>query len=185
MMIIACATIALTAPVGGAIGQDDAWKIEPGEQHEWLQRFVGTWDIEVTAQMNPEAEPVTMTGVERVRSLGDIWVIAESEYPDIGGGSILTLGYSPDLESFVGSWVDSVNAHQWVYTGEVNDAGTTLTLFTEGPMEPGEPHRKFRETIEFKSDDHKVMTSQYQDDDGEWVTIVTMHMRKRASGAAR
>ena len=94
--------------------------------------------------------------------------------------SLLTLGYDPPSQKYIGTWVDSMNSHLWEYEGTVDQTGKILTLLTEGPCptKPGET-MKFKEEIEFKSPDHRVFTSSYQDESGKWTTGVVSHSRRK------
>jgi hypothetical protein len=64
--------------------QETAMKMEPQKEHQWLQRFVGEWTFEGEAMMEPGQPPAKFTGTESVRSLGDLWFLAEGqgEMPD-------------------------------------------------------------------------------------------------------
>lgn len=68
----------------------------------------------------------------------------------------------------------------WHYKGEVDESGNKLNLEAEGPGPNGDDSTLFRETTEFVSDDHRVFTSSYQDEDGEWVEIVKVEYRRKA-----
>ena len=51
-------------------------------------------------RMGPDQPPMKSTGVDVVRSLGGLWIIAEGEGEMPGGGTaktIMTLGYDPRL----------------------------------------------------------------------------------------
>ena len=154
----------------------------PVKQHEWLQQFVGDWDVTVEVTMEPGKPSVRGKGSESTRMLGGFWVIAEGkgELEGTPGtiSSLLTLGYDANANQFVGTWIDSMNSYLWKYKGKLDATRKVLTLETEGPC----PHRtglvRFREVIEFKSEDHHVFTSSMLGEDGRWVTMVTAHYRR-------
>ena len=142
---------------------------EPQKEHQWLQKLVGEWTYEGEAT-EPGKPPEKFKGTERVRSLGELWILAWGQGEMPGGGSattLMTLGYDPQEKRYVGTWVGSMMTHLWVYDGTL--AGNVLTLETEGPDMAGEGKMaKYRDVIEVKSDDHRVMTSHALGDDGEW-----------------
>lgn len=153
----------------------------PQKEHAWLQQLVGEWDTEGEAIMGPDQPPVKCKGTETVRELGGFWVISESdmtmmEFPMKG---VLTLGYDPKSEKYVGTWIDSVSSHMWRYEGTLDETQKTLTLLTEGPnpMAPTET-AKYREVLEIKDKDHKVFSSSIQMD-GQWHTFVTIHYHRK------
>jgi hypothetical protein len=92
--------------------------------------------------------------------------------------SVLTLGYDPQKQKYIGSWVDSMTSHMWKYEGTVNAAGNILTLDTEMPCGPGKVS-KFKEVTEFKSADHRLFTSTMQGEDGEWRVAVRVNYRRK------
>ena len=64
-------------------------------------------------------------------------MIAEGRGQMPGGGTgttVMTLGYDSARQRFVGTFIASMMTHLWVYKGVLNDAGTELTLETEGPV---------------------------------------------------
>ena len=157
---------------------------EPQAEHRWLQRLVGEWTCEVEGVMGPDQPPEKSTGTESVRSLGGLWTLGEgrSVMPDGGAmTSLMTLGYDPQKKKYVGTWIGSMMTKLWVYEGTVDPSGKTLTLSTEGPScaDGGKTTAKFQDIIEFKSDDHRVLTSDFQDQDGNWQKFMTAHYRRR------
>jgi hypothetical protein len=155
---------------------------EPHAEHEWLHRMVGEWTVEVEMSMGPDTPPQTSTGTERVRSLGGLWTVGEATGEMPGGGEatmIMTLGYDPLKARFVGTFVGSMMTNMWVYEGALDERGTTLTLDTEGPSMSGDGSlAAYRDVIEMKNDDLRVMTSQGQDSDGNWVVFMTTTYRR-------
>jgi hypothetical protein len=154
----------------------------PQEEHRWLERFLGEWTVEGEATMGPDQPPVTFEGSEVVRSIGGLWIVAEGEGEMPGGGAstgVLTLGYDPGRKRFVGTYIASMMAHMWVYDGTLDAAARVLTLDTEGPSMTGDGGvATYQDTIELRSDDHRVMTSRMRDDDGGWYPIMTAHYRR-------
>jgi hypothetical protein len=156
----------------------------PHKEHQWLRRFVGEWTTESEMPGENGQPPTKLFGSETVRPLGDLWVIGEGRGDMPGGGTatmVLTLGFDPQKNKYVGTWVGSMMTHLWVYEGSVDPAGTTLTLETEGPnfANEGKTKTKYREVIEFKSDDHRVFSSHMLGDDGKWTQIMQMQYRRR------
>jgi hypothetical protein len=157
---------------------------EPQKEHQWLQKLVGEWAFEGEATMEPGKPPETFKGTESVRSLGGLWVVAEGQGGMPGGGAattIMTLGYDPRTKRYVGTFVASMMTHLWIYDGALDARERTLSLEAEGPgMTPDAPLAKYRDVIEFESDDHRVLTSQTLGEDGQWHRFMTAHYHRRA-----
>src|SRR4029453_16781297 len=80
----------------------------PQLEHQWLQKLVGGWTYDTDLPGQPGMKA---SGIERIRSIGDIWVQAEGEGEMPGGGpatTIMTLGYDPAKRRIVGSWIGSM-----------------------------------------------------------------------------
>lgn len=148
----------------------------PQKEHQWLHKLVGEWTFEGECNMGPDQPPVKNTGKETVRSLGGLWTIAEGESGMPGGGtwqSIMTLGYDPQLKRFVGTFIAGVMTHLWPYNGSFDADEKVLTLDSEGPSFAGDgTMAKYQDIIEFLSDDHRTLSSQYLGSDGNWVPFM-------------
>ena len=108
---------------------------EPTKEHEWLKQFVGEWESELEAFMEPGKPTVKSKGTEVCRAIGGLWVIGEGK-TDMGGmtySHLLTLGYDPEKKKYIGTWIDSMLNYMWKYEGTVDAAGKVLTLESEGP----------------------------------------------------
>jgi hypothetical protein len=147
-------------------------------EHAWLQRLIGEWEAEM-----PGPDGTTSRGRETVRMLGPAWVLLEgsSQMPD---GSpvqmLMTLGYDPAQQCFVGSWVGSMMNHLWVYRGGSLDAAQRLlSLPSEGPAfdSPGKMVR-YRDEIEWVSDDERLLHGNMLGDDGSWQRFMTARYRR-------
>jgi hypothetical protein len=152
------------------------------DEHRWLMQMKGTWSFEGDCEMGPGQSNVKSTGQERVRSLGDAWLIGEmeSEMPDGGiGKSQMTLGYDLKTKRFKGTWVGSMMTHLWVYDGELDAARKVLTLSAEGPSFTGDGSMaSYRDVIEIKSPDHRTLSSSVKLPDGTWHTFMRADLRR-------
>lgn len=155
----------------------------PQKEHAWLQKFVGNWALESECAGEPGQPPQKSRGTEVVKPLGDLWIVGNGDGEMPGGGTarmMITLGFDPKKNRFVGSWVGSMMTHLWVYEGELDASGRVLTLNTEGPSftSPGKT-AKYQDIIEFKDDDYRTLSSRCLGEDGQWTSMMTMvHYRR-------
>jgi hypothetical protein len=158
-------------------------KTEPQKEHQWLQKLVGDWTSDSEMLMGPDKPAESGTGSESVRSLGGLWVLCEGRGEMPGGEMatmLMTLGYDARTKRYVGTWVGSMMTHMWVYDGWLDATGKVLTLESEGPDFAVEGKMaKYRDVIEWKSDDHRVLTSHALGDDGEWHQFMTANYRRK------
>ncbi|MCW5978879.1 MAG: DUF1579 domain-containing protein [Bryobacteraceae bacterium] len=156
---------------------------EPRKEHQWLQKLVGKWTFEAE-MMSPDKPSVKSEGTETVRSLGGLWVVAEGqgEMPGIGPATtIMTLGFDLEKKRYIGTWIGSMMTHLWVYDGSLDASERTLTLESEGPSMAGDGKTaKYRDVIEFNSDDHRLLLSYWLSDDGAWRQIVAASYRRKS-----
>ena len=176
---LAVATLVL---VGAMRAADPPKPPAPQKEHEWLKQLEGEWVTEAEMMMAPNQPPVKCKGTEVVRSLGVFWTVGEmkSEFMGTPVTGLMTLGYDPKAQKYVGSWVCSMEGHFWKYEGTLDAAGKVLTLNTEGPdmSVPGKL-AKMKDVIEIKDKDHRILTSHMQGADGKWVQFMTMHVRRK------
>ncbi|MEK6261775.1 MAG: DUF1579 domain-containing protein [Planctomycetota bacterium] len=151
-------------------------EVKPQAEHQWLQKLVGEWTVEGECSMGPDQPPSKMTGREVVRSLGGLWTVGEGEGTC---QSIMTLGYDPQSKRFVGTFIASVMTHLWPYNGSLDAAGKVLTLDSEGPSFADDgTMAKYQDIIEFVSDDHRTLSSQFLGEDGQWHPFMQAHYRR-------
>jgi Protein of unknown function (DUF1579) len=155
---------------------------EPQKQHQWLDQLIGEWISETEYRMGSDQPPSKSKGTEIVRSLGGLWIIAEgvSEMPDASSGkTMMTLGFDPQSDRFVGTFIGTMMTHLWIYNGSLDATEKVLTLDTEGPNFTQGAMTKYKDIIEFVSTDHRIMTSQILGDDGTWLQFMTAHYRRQ------
>lgn len=151
------------------------------EQHDWLRKLRGEWTYESIDLIGTADTPEQISGVETVRALGELWVVAGGHGGMPGGGEIstvMTLGFDPLKKRFTGTWVGSMMSWLWLYDGELDAAGQVLTLDTEGPAfdHPGGTSR-YRDVIEWLDDDHRVLTSHVLRG-GHWTPMMISHYHR-------
>jgi hypothetical protein len=120
-------------------------------------------------------------GRERVTSIGGLWVQAEGETEMMGSPTttLMTLGYDPQKQRFVGTWLGSLMTYLWVYDGELDSDGQVLTLNAEGPSMSGDDSmQRYQDVIEFVSDDHRRLRSRVLGDDGKWQEFMVADYRR-------
>jgi hypothetical protein len=157
-------------------------KADVQKEHLWLQKLNGDWSFEGECLMGPDQPPAKSTGTQSVRSLGGLWSIGEGEGKMPDGNpmkSIITLGYDPDKQRFVGTFVASCMTHMWPYEGTLD--GNVLTLDSEGPSFSGDgTTAKYQDIVEIVDDDHWILRSRMPGEDGKWIEFMTAHYRRKA-----
>lgn len=154
----------------------------PLPQHQWLSQLVGEWTFESECVSTPDKPGEKSKGKEKVKALGELWVVCEGEGEMPGGGigrMIMTLGFDPRTGRFVGTWVGSMMTHLWIYDGELDESGQVLTLSAEGPdfAQEGKTAR-YRDVIELRKDGGRFLRSYMQDGQGEWQHFMTATYRR-------
>ena len=145
--------------------------LDDGRIDDWSGFFTHDATYQVTTREN----------VERGLPLGIVLCEGRGESP--GGGTsnmLMTLGYDPKKKSFVGTFIGSMSSYMWIYeTGTLDATESALTFECDGPdFEHEGKLKRYRDTIEWKSDDHRVLRAQVQGDDGTWTEMMTSHYRR-------
>lgn len=152
-------------------------KTDPSPEHLWLQQLVGEWEFHSECSMGPDQPPMKASGRETVRAVGDLWIQAEmtGDMPDDGASmtAFMTLGFDPTKGKFVGNWIGSPMAHMFIYEGQRENGGDTLPLNTTGPSFT-DPTKmaQYRDIIEIKSKDERLLRSEAQNEDGSWTPFM-------------
>lgn len=143
----------------------------PTPQHTWLKQLVGDWAFTNDCVMGPGGETSTFEGTETVRALGDIWIVADTalQMPEGVMHCVLTLGFDPLKDRFVGTWVGSPMTRLITYEGTLDDAKKILTLDCEGPsFEDPTKTATYQDVLEILSPNERTFSSQILQPDGTW-----------------
>jgi hypothetical protein len=85
----------------------------------------------------------------------------------------MTLGFDPQQERYVGTFIASVMTHLWPYSGVLDGSGKKLALDSEGPKFTGSGMTKYRDTIQLIDPDHWRLTGEAMADDGSWQMLMS------------
>jgi hypothetical protein len=155
----------------------------PQKGHAWLNQLVGEWDFVADCQMGPGQPVEQHRGSERVRSLGGLWVLGEGEGELPGGSrvqSLITLGYDPAQQRFVGTFIASMMDCLWIYNGQLDAVNNKLTLDTTGPgFKDGNQLVAYQDVVQFVDDNTRLLISHVQDEQGHWSSFMTARYTRR------
>lgn len=154
---------------------------KPIEDHQWLNKLVGEWNVESEMTM-PGGESMVSHGTESVKSLGGLWAFGEGHSQMPNGTPYdyyTTLGYDVSFKEYRGCWFGSMSSHLWQQTGTLSEDGKTMTLDCVGPnMEVDGETANYRDVIEIVDDNTRMMTSYGQDGQGEWQEFMKSTYRR-------
>jgi len=157
---------------------------KPTDEHKWLKKFVGHWEMTSKGVMGEGQPPVETKGTIKSEMLGGFWVV-NTMTGDVAGmkfKGMQTVGYDTKKKKYVGTWVDSMNNYLWKYQGTVDKSGKKLVLEADGPdMVVPNKTTKYRDAYEFKSGDEMLVTSSMQKPDGKWMTFMTGTAKRKKS----
>jgi hypothetical protein len=153
---------------------------KPGPEHLFLNKLLGNWTYDAEASTGPDKPPMKSSGTESVRTLGGIWFLGEAQGQTPTGEPatmLITLGYDPETKRYCGTWIGSMMTKLWIYDGFVE--GNTLYLDSDGPSMAGDGKTaKYRDSMEFVDNDHRILRSQMLNDDGSWTSFMTSRYRR-------
>lgn len=155
---------------------------EPSKEHQWLQQLVGEWTFESIAQGAPDDPPFLTSGTTSFRTLGDVWVVGNMVEQQEHGPhyNIISLGYDPAKDRFVGTFISSMMPQLWVYEGELDAAANRLVLNSDGPSMDGSGGvAHFQDIVEIPGPNTYIMRSQAEGPDG-WVEFMKMTFTRTA-----
>jgi hypothetical protein len=151
------------------------------ERHTWLRQLLGEWKAEGFIEGDKQSES---DWTESVRAIGELWIVAEGggTMPDGNPGTMMiTLGYDPERQRYVGTWIGSMMTHMWHYDGHLDATGRVLTLESEGPdwERPGQTLRS-RDIIELEDAESRLFRTEILGQDGTWREMMRMRYRRVA-----
>lgn len=112
--------------------------------HEWLAKSVGTWDVAGLYYIGPGMDPLDATGTETVTMVGPFWQRGDLkiELFDSVIEGITYIGFDPQRQIFVATWIDTANPYLYRYEGSYDEDTRILSLAgTNTDPSTGKPGR--------------------------------------------
>lgn len=151
-------------------------------EHRWLDQLVGHWRYEGEGECEPGSAPERSEGTETVRSLGGLWVqaVGQGRMPDGNPAeTVMTLGWDPERQRYIGTWIGSMMNYLWQYEGWIEDDGRRLVLESVGPsFAPEGGTATYRDIIEIRGPNERVLTGNVHGPDGQWHCFMTTTYRR-------
>lgn len=147
----------------------------------WLAPLAGNWNLEHIGRMGPDGEAYVTRGTLTGRWIGERWWVGESNWSGEEGGthtSIMTLGYNPEADRFVATFIGSMMSHLWVYDGHVDPSTGRLVMVVDGPSFAGEGTSTYEDSVEIVNPDHWILRSRVKLPSGEWFEFMEGHHRR-------
>ena len=144
---------------------------QPGEHHEHLAPFVGTWKGEVRSWMGPDTEPMLDEGTAEVSWIMGGRFLEWKLFGNFGGMPFEGLsleGYNNGDERYESMWIDNFGTLILYYTGACSDDGSRRkmeTTFTD-PMTGGTIF--YRSEYAWEDADHYTFTAYMTKGAGEF-----------------
>lgn len=159
---------------------------KPQSQHAFLERLVGDWHM-VSATGYPDYDPSDpkQRCTETIKSVGGLWIVSEGRgaMPDgTGMTTVLTLGFDPAKGQYVGSWIGSMMATFWTYTGWMEPDGKTLVLEAIGPKFDGSGEMTtYRDIVTLHDDDTRTFSGSVVQPDGSFQQFMSSDFKRTRS----
>lgn len=144
--------------------------MKPGEYHEHLKNFVGTWSAEVKIWMDPSAPPIVTKGQATFKLIFDGRFLYGDFLGEFMGSpfkGINIMGYDNAKKEFFSIWLDNSTTGLLSAKG-IYDAGTKKYHFRSETFDPYSGQTlEMREEAYFASQDEYISVTYAKPKDGE------------------
>ena len=129
----------------------------PGKGHEFLKRYVGDWDVDISTWQNPGTPAQMSKGTMKSQLIFDgLYVKCDFE-GTIAGRPVKgfeIIGYDLFKKMYMTFWIDSGSTGFLTTTGTLDMAGNVLTETgaSPDPMTDGKTMQKFKNVTTFMGD---------------------------------
>ena len=103
---------------------------QPTAEHKLLREHAGVWNVDCTFYMDPAQPPMEVKAKETIEMFGNFWTRSAFEADMFGmpfKGSA-TLGYDPEKEQYVSTWIDTMSPTFFHFTGDFDKSGKVLEM---------------------------------------------------------
>ncbi len=144
--------------------------MKPGEYHEHLKNFVGTWNAEVKIWMDPSAPPIVTKGQSTFKLIFDGRFLYGDFLGEFMGSpfkGINIMGYDNVKKEFFSIWLDNSTTSVLSARGTY-DADTKKYQFLAETLDPYSGQTlEMREEAYFASEDEYISVTYAKPKDGE------------------
>ena len=153
---------------------------KPQHEHQWLAPLIGTFSFESEC-VDGEGQKNVTTGTVEGASIGGMWVIltGKGSFGDASWENRIILGYDLGQQRYVGTFIGSMFDGMWLYNGAIDPADGRLVLGTVGPKFDGGGTANYQDIVQIVDNDHWILSSRVQGDDGKWTDFMTAHHRRQ------
>jgi hypothetical protein len=147
VVFVSILALCLTAPTTAKPGQQKALSLQemidlqmkyavPVAEHDYLKKYVGTWDVDGKSWMQPGAEPEAGKGTMKSALIfGGRYVKCDyqgtmTDQPLMG---LQIIGFDIFEKKYTSFWIDSMSTHFYQTSGTLDPTGKVLT---EGGLWP-------------------------------------------------
>jgi hypothetical protein len=153
----------------------------PTAEHAGLQERAGVWNVQSSFYMDPDpaTPPMVAEAKETVETFGDFWTrsVYESDFMGQPFRGQATLGYDPEKEEYVSTWIDTMSPTFFHFRGKLE--GDTLEMKGRAFDCMSKLEASYRTTEVHRSPDERVFEMFMELPDGNEFRMMT-HVYTRA-----
>lgn len=160
-----------------------AWQsyMTPSEMHQFMNKYVGDWDIEVKVWMDPSQDPIVSKGTGKTQMiLGGRYQQStfQSDFQGMPFEGMNLMAYDNATKKFISTWFDNMGTGIMITEGTMDASHKKLTLL--GSMtEPSGNSVKVKEVTNYISDDRFTMESYHLIEGKEIKMMEGTYQRKK------
>lgn len=133
----------------------------PGDMHKWMAKYDGTWTVDVTSWMSPDAPPMKSTAtVTNKMILNGLYQISDYSGMMMGqdflGHGIL--GYDNAKKEFVNTWIDNMGSGIVIMHGTLDPETNTLMLKGTQTNPLNGKDTMIRQEVKYLDDNNQMFT---------------------------
>jgi hypothetical protein len=166
-----------------ALAEMEVWMklAQPGNHHEHLAPFVGSWKGEVKMWMDPGGQPMVNEGFAEVGWIMGGRYLEWKQTGDFGGmpfeGRAIE-GYNNGEKRYESMWIDNFGTLILYYTGSCSDDGRSRQMTTRFADPVGGGTIEYRSEYQWIDDDHFTFIAFMDRGDGEFKSMEISYERQ-------
>lgn len=169
----------------------EAWAkyMQANENHEFLAKGVGCWDVETTMYEGEGKEPVKSKAMSKDKMVFDGRYLKSHFQGEINGMPFKGIGYTGydnAAKKFVSTWMDNMGTGITTMTGDMDESGKTIVFNGEAVNPLTGKNQQFKSVMTLVDDDKQTFVMYDVEDDGTEVkTFEMVYTRKQCDGSCK